>query len=82
MHYSQSLPLAEALDLDAMSDQRIDKRPVKPSSHSPGSSSLKDDQVASDRPWVGRRMFRTLTRFLLRFSSVLAGRLPGSPTVI
>ena len=65
MHYSQSPPLAEALDLDAMSDQRIGKRPVKPSIHSPGSSSLKDDQVASDRPSVGRRIFRTLTRFFI-----------------
>src|SRR6266851_600082 len=65
MHYSQSPPLAEALDLDAMSDQRIGKRLVKPSIHSPGSSSLKDDQVASDRPSVGRRIFRTLTRFFI-----------------
>src|SRR6202035_5443382 len=29
------------------------------------SSSLKDDQVASDRPSVGRRIFRTLTRFFI-----------------
>jgi hypothetical protein len=65
MDYSQSPPLAEALDLDAMSDQRIDKRPVRPSIHSPASSSLKDDQVASDRPSVGRRIFRTLTRFFI-----------------
>ena len=65
MHYSQSPPLAEALDLDAMSDQRIGKRSVKPSIHSPGSFSLKDDQVASDRPSVGRRIFRTLTRFFI-----------------
>src|SRR3984893_3502668 len=64
MDYSQSPPLAEALDLDAMSDQRIGKRPVRPSIHSP-SSSLKDDQVASDRPSVGRRIFRTLTRFFI-----------------
>jgi hypothetical protein len=65
MHYSQSPPLAEALDLDAMSDQRIGKRSVKPSIHSPGSFSLKDDQVASDRPSVGRRIFRTLARFFI-----------------
>src|SRR3984893_14189742 len=65
MHYSQSPPLAEALDLDAMSDQRIGKRLVKPSIHSPRSSSLKDDQVASDRPSVGRRVFRTLSKFLI-----------------
>jgi hypothetical protein len=65
MDYSQSPPLAEALDLDAMSDQRMDKRPVRPSIHSPASSSLRDDQVASDRPSVGRRIFRTLTRFFI-----------------
>jgi hypothetical protein len=72
MHYSQSPPLAEkewltaeARDLDAISDQRIGTRPVKPSIHSPRSSSLKDDQVASDRPSVGRRIFRTLTRFFI-----------------
>jgi hypothetical protein len=72
MHYSQSQPLAEkewltaeARDLDAISDQRIGTRPVKPSIHSPRSSSLKDDRVASDRPSVGRRVFRTLTKFLI-----------------
>jgi hypothetical protein len=65
MDYSQSPPLAEALDLDAMSDQRIGKRPVRPSIHSPASSGFKDDQVASDRPSVGRRIFRTLTRFFI-----------------
>ena len=75
MHYSQSPPLAEeewqtAHDLDAISDQRIGTRPVKPSIHSPRSSSLKDDQVASDRPLVGRRRFRTLPRF---FIAVLIG---------
>ena len=77
MHYSQSPPLAEeewltagARDLDAISDQRIGMRPVKPSIHSPRSSRLKDDQVASDRPSVGRRVFRTLTRF---FIAVLIG---------
>ena len=72
MHYSQSPPLTEkewptagARDLDDISDQRIGVRPVKPSIHSPRSSSLKDDQVASDRPSVGRRVFRTLTKFLI-----------------
>jgi hypothetical protein len=65
MHYSQSPPLAEALDLDAISDQRIGKRPGKPSIHSPRSSSLEDDQVMSERPPVGRRMLRTLTRFFI-----------------
>jgi hypothetical protein len=77
MQYSQSPPLAEkewltveARDPDAISDQRIGKRPVKPSIHSPRSSSLEDDQVASDRPSVGRRIFRGLTRF---FIAVLIG---------
>src|SRR6266478_2152836 len=84
MVYSQSPPLVEkewltaeetssggrARDLDARSDQRIGIRPKKPSIHSPHSSSLKDDQVASDRPSVGRRIFRTLTRF---FIAVLIG---------
>jgi hypothetical protein len=77
MHYSQSPPLAEkewltagARDLDAISDQRIGRRPVGPSIHSPRSSRVRDDQVASDRPPVGRRIFRTLTRF---FIAVLIG---------
>jgi hypothetical protein len=72
MHYSQSPPLAEkewltagARDPDATSDQRIGIRPVKPSIHSPRSSNLKDDQVASDRPSVGRRIFRTVSQFLI-----------------
>src|SRR5882762_4306504 len=96
MVYSQSPPLVEkewltaeetssggrARDLDARSDRRIGIRPKKPSIHSPHSSSLKDDQVASGRPTIGRRIFRTLTRFLSRFSSVSAPRLPGSPTVM
>src|SRR6266849_1698848 len=72
MHYSQSPPLAEkewliagARDQDAISDQHIGIQPVKPSIHSPRSSSLKDDQVASDRPSVGRRIFRTVSQFLI-----------------
>src|SRR5712675_126413 len=82
MVYSQSPPLVEkewltaeetsaggrARDLDARSDQRIGIRPKKPSIHSPHSSS--DDQVASGRPTIGRRIFRTLTRF---FIAVLFG---------
>jgi hypothetical protein len=77
MHSSQSPPLAEKEwltagphDLDAISDQRVRRRPVKPSIDSPPPSSLKDDQVASDRPPVGRRKFRTLTGF---FVAVLIG---------
>ena len=72
MQYSQSPPLAEkewqtaeAHDLDAISDQRIGKRPAKPSIHSPRSSSVKDDHLASDRPPVGRRIFRAVSRFLI-----------------
>jgi hypothetical protein len=64
MHYSQSPPLAEAVDLDAISDQRIGNRPVRPPIHSPRSSRLRDDQVVSNRPSVGRRILRTLTRFV------------------
>ena len=72
MNYSQSPPLAEkewqtaeAHDLDAISDQRIGRRPVKPSNHSSRSSSLKHDQVAGDRPPLGRRIFRTVSQFLI-----------------
>jgi len=43
---------------------------MKPSIRSPRPSSLKDDRVASDRPSIGRRIFRTLTRF---FIAVLIG---------
>jgi hypothetical protein len=82
MHHSQSLPLTEkdwltvgARDQDAISDQRIGMRPVKPSIHSPRSSSLKDDQVASDRPPVGRRIFRTLTRFSIAVLIGIGGTL-------
>src|SRR5258705_11092073 len=70
MHYSQSPHLAEALDLEAIADRRIGNRPGKPSIHSPRSSSLNDNQVVSERPSVGRRIFRTLTRFSI---AVLVG---------
>src|SRR5712664_2473963 len=84
MHYSQSPPLLEkewltaeetssggpARDLHARSDQRVGTRPMKPSIRSPRPSGLNDDQVASDRPSIGRRIFRTLTRF---FIAVLIG---------
>ena len=69
--YSESMPLVEKewggrpLDLDARSDQRIGKRPMKPSIRSPRPSGLKDDHIESDRPSIGRRMFRTLTRFFI-----------------
>jgi hypothetical protein len=71
--YSQSPPLVEKEwltaegtssgrpphDLDARSDQRIGIGPMKPSIRSPRPS----DRVASDRPSIGSRIFRTLTRF-------------------
>src|SRR5260370_3403956 len=69
MHYSQSPPLAENEWLTAGA-RDPNMRPVKPSIHSPRSSILKHDQVASDRPSVGRRIFRTLIRF---FIAVLIG---------
>ena len=72
MHYSQSPPLAdkewptaEAHDPDAISDQRIGTRHGKPSMHSPRPSGLKHDRAASGRPPVGRRVFRTLTKFFI-----------------
>ena len=54
-----------ARNLDARSDQRVGTRPMKPSIRSPRPSGLNDDQVASDRPSIGRRIFRTLTRFII-----------------
>ena len=70
MHYSQSPPLAEkewltaeTRDLDAISDQRIGVRPMKPSIDPSRSSS--DDKISSGRPSFGSRVFRTLTRFLI-----------------
>src|SRR6266576_2267548 len=62
MHYSQSPPLAEALDLDAISDQPISDQRV--------GSNLRNHQVARDRLSVGRRIFRGLTRF---FIAILIG---------
>jgi hypothetical protein len=78
MNYSQSPPPEEewltaeenssgglGRNLDARSAQRIGIRPMKPSIRSPVSPGLKDDHVASDRPSIGRRIFRTLTRFIV-----------------
>jgi hypothetical protein len=73
MDYSQSPPLVEKAwptagetwsggpprDLDARSDERIGERPMKPSISSPRPS----NRVARVRPSIGRRIFRTLTRF-------------------
>ena len=54
-----------ARNLDARSDQRVGTRPMKPSIRSPRPSGLNDDQVGSDRPSIGRRIFRTLARFII-----------------
>jgi len=77
MLYSQSPPLAEkewltaeetssgrsARDPDARSDLRSGRRPLKAPIDSPHPSRLNDREVASDRPSIGRRMLRSLTRF-------------------
>lgn len=65
MQYSQSPPLAEAPDLDAISDQRVGRRPVRPPVHPARASSSRDDQFMNYRPSVSRRIFRTLTRFFV-----------------
>jgi endonuclease/exonuclease/phosphatase (EEP) superfamily protein YafD len=52
-----------ARDLDAQSDQRTGIMPGKPSIHSYRPSALNDDQMASRRPSLRRRAFRTLARF-------------------
>ena len=70
--YSQSMPLVEeewdGPDL-ARFEPRI-ARPLDPPIRSPRPSGRKDDHLPSDRPSVGRRMLRTLTRF---FIAVLIG---------
>src|SRR5882757_3494398 len=77
MVYSQSPPLAEtewltaeetssdgsARDPDARSDLRSGRRPLKAPIQSPHPSRLNDREIASDRPSIGRRMLRSLTRF-------------------
>jgi hypothetical protein len=77
MLYSQSPPLAEkerltaeetssgglARDPDARSDQRIGRRRMKPSIDPPHPYRFGEGQLASGRPSIGRRIFRTLTRF-------------------
>jgi hypothetical protein len=52
-----------ARDQHARSDQCVGTRPMKPSIRSPRPSSPND--TASDRPSIGRRIFRTLTRFII-----------------
>jgi hypothetical protein len=50
-------------ELDVQSDQRIDPQPVKPSVRPSRAFGRRDDQIASDLPPIGRRLFRTVTRF-------------------
>ena len=54
-----------ARDLDARSEQGIGMRPARPSVRSPRPSGFRDDQVASRRSSIGRRIFGTLTRFFI-----------------
>jgi hypothetical protein len=54
-----------ARDLDARSEQSIGARPVRSSIRSPRPSGFRDDQVASRRSSVGRRIFGTLARFFI-----------------
>src|SRR5882672_2649943 len=98
MVYSQSPPLAEtewltaeetssdgsARDPDARSDLRSGRRPLKAPIQSPHPSRLNDREVASDRPSIGRRMLRSLTRFsiaaLIGVGATLGWLLPISTT--
>jgi hypothetical protein len=71
MLYSQSPPLTAEdtsfagleRDPDVRSDQRMGRRRVKPSIDSPYPYRFGEGQPASGRPSIGRRMFRTLSRF-------------------
>ena len=71
MLYSQSPSLTaeetlfggHARDPDVRSDQRIGRRRMKPSIDSPYPYRFGEGQPASKRPSIGRRMFRSLTRF-------------------
>jgi hypothetical protein len=71
MLYSQSPPLTAeepsygglARDPDVRSDQRIGRRRMKPSIDPPHNYRFGDGPLASGRPSIGRRIFRTLTRF-------------------
>ena len=71
MLYSQSPPLTAeetssdglARDPDARSDQRIGRRRMKPSIDPPHLYRFGEGQLASGRPSIRRRIFRTLTRF-------------------
>ena len=71
MLYSQSPPLTaeetlfggHARDPDVRSDQRVGRRRMKPSVDSPYPYRFGEGQLASGRPSIGKRMFRTLVRF-------------------
>lgn len=71
MLYSQSPPLTAdepssgglARDPDVRSDQRIGRRRMKPSIDSPHHYRFGEGPLASGRPSIGRRIFRSLTRF-------------------
>ena len=71
MLYSQSPPLTAeetsfdglARDPDVRSDQRMGRRRMKPSIDSPYPYRFGEGQPAIRRPSIGRRMFRSLTRF-------------------
>jgi hypothetical protein len=52
-----------ARDPDARSDQRIVRRRMKPSIDAPHHHRFGEGPLPSARPSIGRRMFRTLTRF-------------------
>jgi hypothetical protein len=69
--YSQSPPLTAGetsfggleRDLDVRSDQRTDRRRMKPSMDSSYPYRFGEGQQASRRPSIGRRMLRSLVRF-------------------
>ena len=77
MLYSQSPPLAEkewliaeetssgrsARDPDARSDLRSGRRPLKAPIDPPHPYRFGEGQLVSDRPSIGRRLLRSLTRF-------------------
>ena len=71
MLYSQSPPLTAeepssgglTRDPDVRSDQHIGRRRMKPSIDPPHHYRFGDGPLASGRPSIGRRIFRTLTRF-------------------
>jgi hypothetical protein len=71
MLYSQSPPLTAeepssfglARDPDVRSDQRIGRRRMKPSIDAPHHYRFGEGPLASGRPSIGKRIFRSLTRF-------------------